>query len=489
MSDIKSALSKILGKANVIDAPDVLEQYSRDNSFTSPLPPSCVVRPQDVEKVQALVQWANQTKTPLVPVSSGPPHFHGDTVPCVPGAVIVDLSGMKKILEINRRNRIAVFEPGVTYGELQTALAKESLRLSSTLVPRANKSVLTSLLEREPRMAARYQWASMDPLRCTEIVFGDGNKLWSGSAGMEVPDLQKMASQKKYPVDPSGPGQADFHRFLAASQGSVGMATWASVKCEVLPKIHKLYFVTAPELVHLMNFTYKILRYRYADELFILNNTNLACLLGGSPEQIRAMRDKLPAWIVFVGIAGRTELPEERVAFQEKDIQDIAGQFGLGLQPNIAGISGSQILDIIMKPSREPYWKMDYKGDFRDVFFVTTLDKTPDYVKAMSAVCVDVNYQSADIGIYIQPRHQGVNCHCEFNIPFNPNSPEETARIRHMYARTSDAMNHVGAFYTRPYGIWADMAYNRDPKSAELVKGIKKIFDPSGIMNPGKLGI
>jgi FAD/FMN-containing dehydrogenase len=48
--------------------------------------------------VQKLVKLANETMTPLVPVSSGPPHFRGDTVPGIGGAVIVDLSGMKKII-------------------------------------------------------------------------------------------------------------------------------------------------------------------------------------------------------------------------------------------------------------------------------------------------------------------------------------------------------------------------------------------------------
>jgi len=39
-----------------------------------------VVKPTSVEEVQAIVRWANETGTPLVPVSSGPPHFYGDTV-------------------------------------------------------------------------------------------------------------------------------------------------------------------------------------------------------------------------------------------------------------------------------------------------------------------------------------------------------------------------------------------------------------------------
>ena len=42
------------------------------------------------------LKLANETQTPLVPVSSGPPHFRGDTVPGIGGAVIVDLKRDEK---------------------------------------------------------------------------------------------------------------------------------------------------------------------------------------------------------------------------------------------------------------------------------------------------------------------------------------------------------------------------------------------------------
>jgi glycolate oxidase len=44
-----------------------------------------------------------------------------------------------------------------------------------------------------------------------------------------------------------------------------------------------------------------------------------------------------------------------------------------------------------------------------------------------------------------------------------------------------------GAFFSRPYGIWADMAYKQDARSMAVLKTVKNIFDPNHIMNPGKL--
>ena len=150
MAEKKDELIKIVGAENVIDDPVTLDVYSRDHSFTPPMKPLMVVKPGNADEVQGIVKWANQTKTPLVPVSSGPPHFRGDSVPSAEGAVVVDLSGMNRIIMMDRRNRVAIIEPGVTFSELQPELAKEGLRLSMPLLPRASKSVLGSLLEREP---------------------------------------------------------------------------------------------------------------------------------------------------------------------------------------------------------------------------------------------------------------------------------------------------------------------------------------------------
>jgi len=133
---VKEELAGIVSWECVIDDPETLGTYSKDLSFAKPVKPQVIVKPRSSDEVQAIINWANQTATPMVPVSSGPPHFHGDTVPSVQGAVIVDLSGMKQVMRIDRRNRVAMIEPGVTYHQLQPELAKEGLRLSMPLNPR-----------------------------------------------------------------------------------------------------------------------------------------------------------------------------------------------------------------------------------------------------------------------------------------------------------------------------------------------------------------
>ncbi|MBN1189501.1 MAG: FAD-binding oxidoreductase [Dehalococcoidales bacterium] len=483
---LKEELASIVSTENILDNPEVIEAYSKDLSFVKPIKPRMVVKPQDTEEVQSIVNWANKTQTPLVPVSSGPPRFRGDTIPSVPGAVVVDLSGMKKIIRIDVRNKLAMIEAGVTYAELQPELAKEGLRLFTPLAPRANKSVVASLLEREPTTAPRFQWSSVDPLRCTAIIWGDGQKLVTGDAG-NFSSLEEAWKRKQAPTNPAGPGQSDFYRFVSGAQGSMGIVTWASVKCDVLPSAHKLFFVSADKYDELLGFTYKVLKYRFADELLILNKFDLASIMGDGVDDIEALMRELPSYVAIVGIVGRTMLPEERVAYQEKDIRDIAQSFGMQLVPAIPGTNGIEVLKVLLTTSKEPYWRLAYKGGYQDIFFLTTLDKTPDFLQTMNSVAEASGYPTSEIGFYVQPLHQGASCHCEFLLPYDNESPKETAKMQQLYITASKELLKQGAFYSRPYGIWANMAFNRDAQTTNTLRKLKGIFDPNNIMNPGKL--
>jgi FAD/FMN-containing dehydrogenase len=304
-----------------------------------------VVRPGGEAEVQALVAWANKTATPLVPVSSGAPHFYGDTVPSVPGAVMVDLSRMDKILRVDRRNRMVVVEPGVTYEQLQAELAKEGMRVTPPLYPRANKSVIGSLLERQPTLITRYNYSLPEPLRNCGVIWGSGQRFFTGDAGWGPPDLEAQWASGGRQVDPKGPAQTDFYRLLTGAQGSYGIVTWASVKCELLADPRKLLFVTAPKLDDLVDLTYRVVRIRVADEIFIVNGAYLATLVGKDAGDVAALRTSLPAWSLVMGVGGRALFPEDRMAVAEKDIADAVAA------------SGRQLLQAGSCCRRSPVWR------------------------------------------------------------------------------------------------------------------------------------
>ena len=483
----KENLVQIFGPSGVSQDAAALEAYARDMSFVNEVRPAFVVRPQTAESIRALVNLANETRTPLVPVSSGPPHFRGDTVPGLGGAIIVDLSGMKKIMRVDRPRRVAMVEPGVTFGELIPEAANQAIRLNLPLSPRHSKSVVGSLLEREPVVMPKYQWDVSDPLACLGIVFGTGDEFRTGqAAGPGTVEEQSAAGgvQKA----PYGPGVTSYHRLIQGSQGGMGIVTWASLRCEILPSLEEAFLVGSPNLNSLLDLAAWLIRLRMVNECFILNNNNLAALLAKNwPADFQEIRASLPSWTLFYVVAGYEYFPEERVSVYIKDISSIALSLGLDPAKYLGRVSAQEVMKTVQKPGTEPYWKLRYKGACEDIFFLTINAKAETMVNAVLSAAGAAGYTSADLGIYLQPAVQGTSLHCEFNLFYNAEDMAEAHTVKNLTIAATRALLGCGAFFSRPYGENTHLIINRDGATIDLFKKMKNIFDPNHIMNPGKI--
>jgi len=474
-------LAEIVGSGHVLSGTEVLREYSRDLSFVPPVAPRCVVKPGSVEEVQELVKWANRNLTPLVPVSSGAPHFRGDTVPGAGGVVIVDLSQMKRIIRVDPRNKVAMVEPGVTFGELQAELAEAGLSAYMPLAPRGNKSVIGSVLEREPITMPAHHWDSTDPWLCAEVVFGTGDKFRTGEAS--GPDtIEEQWELGRVQMNPFGHSHVDFQRLISGAQGTIGIVTWATLKCHYLPQLKKAFLVPSRNIEPLIDLGYRLVRFRLGASLFILNGLNLACLLGQNPEEIQKLKNILPPWVLFISFEGYGMLPEEKVAYETADFRAMARACGLKPAADIPGAKAEELLARMAPPSSEPYWKLRFKGGFQDIFFLTTLDKTAAFIAAMAELAPPEN-----TGVYLQPIVQGTSCHCEFNLYYDPAEPAEADAVRWLVGRGAGEMARRGGFFSRPYRAWRDTAYSSAEGALNMQRRVKGIFDPNGILNPGKL--
>ena len=96
--------------------------------------------------------------------------------------------------------------------------------------------------------------------------------------------------------------------------------------------------------------------------------------------------------------------------------------------------------------------------------------------------CPDVDY-----GAYVQPLVQGRGAHCAFLLPCDSSSRDEADAVRDLFFCAPETLMKKGAFFSRPYGAWADIAYRNYPDGATMLRTLKHIFDPNGILNPGKL--
>ena len=262
-----------------------------------------IVYPSKTSQIEQILKLANNKKFSLIPVSSNSqkPSL-GTSIPSRDDTVILDLSKMNKILSIDRKNRVVMVEPGVTFGDIIPILKEKGLRLLIPLYPTSSKSVLTAALDKEPITIPKYHWDSSDPLLCTEVVFGTGDLFRTGTAAGPGSIKQQQKSGQAQ-VNPMGPTQFSPFRLLQGAQGSIGVVTWASLKLELNPSYQKVYHFQSGNLEDLLEFQFQLLKFRLCDELFITNNLTLACLLRQYPKEIFEVAEDLKKWnLIFINI-------------------------------------------------------------------------------------------------------------------------------------------------------------------------------------------
>jgi len=473
---MRKELEAIVGKKNVLDDEAILGMYSRDMSLHQPRMPSFVVKPGSAGEVQKLVKLANKHLVPLIPVSSGV-HFHGETIP-EQGGIAVDLGRMDRILEIDSRNRKVKIEPGVTWGALQEALKEHDQMALRPLFPHPRVSALSSSLERYPMLIPKYEYA--DPVLTMEVVLPHGDIFKTGTAAAEN-------AQGAYP---EGPG-LDFYRFFQGAQGTLGIVTWLNIKTEYLPRHQKVFFIPFKKIEDAVEPIYQLQRRHIGNECFLLNSLDLAMLLADDrPKDFEELRDALPPYVLTVVIAGGKRRPMERIAYEEEALQEIASQLLFQPAATVGGIAGLQdtMLEKLRTPQQEDtYWKSRYKGSTQDIFFIAGMSQAKDFYRKALEVCAEFSYPTADMGVYLQPLERGRGCHLCFSFPCDPASDTDRRKTGDLYKRLSKELFSMGAFFSRPYGPWADMVYTGATQYTNTLKEIKNIFDPNNILNPGKL--
>ena len=180
------------------------------------------------------------------------------------------------------------------------------------------------------------------------------------------------------------------------------------------------FFVAADDLEQLIDLCYRLTRLRVGDELFVVNDSYLATLVGADATGIDRLKKALPAWTLVVRVGGRALMAAERMAVAENDIAAEVSRRGLRLQTALQAVSTKQIDAVLDGLAEEPHWKLRYKGGVRDIFFHSTLENVPAFLHTMIATAEAHKYPASDVGVYLQPQHQGVAYHCESASPSIP---------------------------------------------------------------------
>lgn len=122
--EIERLIQDSVGALSIVREPEKLEEFGKDAGEDLHVP-QLVVEATSTEQVQALLRLANTHSFPVTPRGAGT-GLAGGSVP-VSGGVVLSLAKMNRILAIEKDNLIAVVEPGVINQDLKDAVRKEGL--------------------------------------------------------------------------------------------------------------------------------------------------------------------------------------------------------------------------------------------------------------------------------------------------------------------------------------------------------------------------
>lgn len=438
--------------------------------------------------MQSLITIANETDLNLTVTSSTGLHRNGGSA-STEESILVDLSDWQKVDLVDRRNRVCRIEPGVTYGQLTAVLAEHGMTLPMPLAPRDGKSVVASVMDREPTTWPNKQWDASDPVGSTEFIFGNGHRFRTGAAGGPgtIEQQRRSGGAQKFS---SGPSQTDFHRIVQGAQGTMGILTWITVRCELMPSAQKTLLASHEELEDLLPFIYDVQRAMLGEHALILDRAALAMLFAdGSHDEFERLRLGLPNFIYLQNLAGFERLPQERLSYHLSDIRALAQQDGMRLTERVGAITAADLLKRVTQPSGPVDWRDRLRGASISIFFLTTLDRAPAFREQFQNMVAGHDMADADYGTYIQPIVQNHACQVEFIVPFDPASADQIRRVKKLEEEAVHELLKNGAFFSRPYGTAAEGVWAQNPANYQLLKTIKGIFDPNRVLQREKWGL
>ncbi|MGH3785432.1 MAG: FAD-binding oxidoreductase [Pseudonocardiaceae bacterium] len=195
--------------------------------------PSAAVLPGSVHDVQEIVRIAGEFGVPLSPISTGKNLGYGGAAPRLPGAVVVDLKRMNRILAVDEKFGYALVEPGVSFFDLHNHLRERDLKLWVDVPDLGWGSVLGNTLERGVGYTPYGDHLS---IQCgLEIVLADGSVVRTGMGALPG---SKTAQLFRYGFGPLY--DAMF------TQSNFGIVTKMGVWLMPEPPAYQAYMVTLP---------------------------------------------------------------------------------------------------------------------------------------------------------------------------------------------------------------------------------------------------
>lgn len=454
MSELIERLAAGLPAEAVLTDPDVVRSYANDMAGFCPAgAPAVVVLPRTVEQVQHVMRTANALRVPVVP--QGARTGLSGAANATEGCVVLSLVRMDRILHIDPVDRIAVVEPGVVNATLSRAVAEHGLFYPPDPSSWEMCTIGGNIGTASGGLCCVKYGVTAEYVLGLDVVLADGRLLTTG---------RRTAK---------GVAGYDLTRLIVGSEGSLGIVVRATLALKTAPPRQLALAAEFPSADAACDAVCRIMAAGHTPSLLeLMDRTTLRAVNDmtkmGLPETTESLLlaafdtpdpgPHLEAVGELCTAAGASQVvPAEDAA--ESEMLLAARRTALTA---LEAVKGTSMIDDVCVPRTR----------------LAELLKGTAQIAERHGLTIGVCAHAGD-----------GNTHP--TVCFDPSDEDEARRARLSFDEIMKLGLELGGTITGEHGVgllkksW--LAEELGPVSLELHRGIKQVFDPHGILNPGKV--
>lgn len=453
MGDLTDRLAQGLPPGAVVVDEDVLDAYRHDMAgFCAAGTPAVVVFPETVEQVQHVLRTATDLRVPVVP--QGARTGLSGAANAVDGCVLLSLVKLNRILEIDPVNRIAVVEPGVVNAELSRAVADLGLAYPPDPSSWESCTIGGNIGTGAGGLCCVKYGVTSEYVLGLDVVLADGRLLSTG---------RRTAK---------GVAGYDLTRLLVGSEGTLGVVVRAVLSLRPAPP---------PQLALAAEFP-------SADAA---GAAVCAVMAGGLTPSLMELMDAVS--VRAVNEMGRMGLPASTqalllVAFDGPDraaeLARVAELCRAAGATEVVPAEDEAESELLLAARRLALPALDRLGTTMIDDVAVPRSRLAEMLNGVAAIA---ERHALTIGVV---SHAGDgNTHPI--VIFDASDEEETARAQRSFDEIMALGLELGGTITGEHGVgllkrdW--LARELGPVALDLQRQLKAVFDPLGILNPGKM--